>query len=457
MLVAFSTSCGSPEPPEKEDLGYGLPINAYELEGAELERALDLAEEAGVDSISTGAVWWHIAPGPSPGSYRWEGLNRLVAETEERGLGLNVQISGTPDWVHPWLIEQVPDPVRRRWYPPRGPKGIGHFKGFVRTLVEKYGTRVDRYEIWNEPNLKQYWEPHPNPEEYAVLLRAAYTTIKQTEPEVTVVSGGLARNHVGFLDAYYDSARRYNDAAENDHFFDVLGLHPYTRGPNGVPYAPDWSGPSVIQTEYGPLDYSFAGIAKIKATMERNGDPEKPIYIGEFGYTTLDDELANVRGIPDTKRSLYLKRAYALARDLPYVEEMVWYAYLPPADNAGWSIVGPNLNPSLTFRALEQTTGSGEGPTVTLKPPREPISGTSNLEVELSDRSQEDVSMWEVYVNGVLAEVHGGVPVSWDASDDASGEHELMVVVYTKDGSVWPSNVVSATVESSSVGIGERT
>lgn len=446
--MAFS--CGpsaspSPQEPQEGAFGYGLPINAYEMEDAELERALDLAEEAGVTSISTGAVWWHIAPEPSPDTYNWEGLDRLVAETRRRGLRLNVQITGTPDWVHPWLIEQVPDPVRRRWYPPRGPEALRHFRSFVRTLVERYGTQIDRYEIWNEPNLKHYWEPRPAPGEYAALLHAAYTTIKEVEPEATVVSGGLARNHTGFLEGYYEVARGYPEAAENDYFFDVLGLHPYTRGPDGTAHSPDWSGISrVIQTPFGPLDFSFGGIAEMKRVMEENGDRDKPVFIGEFGYSTVDIPSFGLKGIPDSKRALYLKRAYALARDLPYVEEMVWYAYLPTADNAGWSIVGPELNPSLTFRALRQTTGAGSEARVGVRVPREPVSGVAPIEVEVTGGG--DVTTYELYVDGFLAETAGETPLDWDARGAAPGEHELLVAAYAEDGSVWTSDPLTVTI-----------
>ncbi len=449
MLVA--TACASSEPsgsakPQEDAFGYGLAINAYQLGDADLERALDLAEEAGVTSISTGAVWWHIAPEPSPGSYNWEGLDRLVVETTRRDLRLNVQITGTPDWAHPWLVQRVQDPVRRRWHPPRGEEGLRHFEGFVRTLVERYGTRVDRYEIWNEPNLKLYWEPRPDPGEYAALLRVAYTTIKDAEPEATVVSGGLARNHMGFLEGYYRAARGYPDAKESDYFFDVLGLHTYTRGPDGTAHSPDWSGADrVIQSEYGPLDYSFTGMAQMKRIMEQNGDRDKSIFIGEFGYSTVDIETFGLKGIPDPKRALYLKRAYALARDLPYVEEMVWYAYLPAADNTGWSIVDSDLNPSLTFRALKQASGSGRVRRVTVEASEKPVVGTTPLEVGLTGDGGE-IASWELYVDGYLAASHEEAPTTWDARGVADGEHELLVAAYARNGSVWASNPLKVTV-----------
>jgi len=449
ISCGFSEEAQVPDPaaadPPAEALGYGLPVNAYEMERDELERALDLAEEAGVTSISTGAVWWHIAPQPSPDSYNWEGLDRLVAQTQSRNMRLNVQISGTPDWVHPWLVEDVPDPVRRRWYPPRGPESLRQFQGFVRALVERYGTRIDRYEVWNEPNLKHYWEPASAPGEYAALLRAAYTAIKEVEPEATVVSGGLARNHVGFLKGYYAVARGYPGAAENDYFFDVLGLHPYTRGPDGTAHSPDWSGPErVIQTRHGPLDFSFGGIAEMRRVMEENGDHDKPIYIGEFGYSTVDIPSFGLKGIPDPKRALYLKRAYALARDLPYVEEIVWYAYLPTADNAEWSIVGPELNSSATFRALRQATGAeGERP-VDVSVPRKPVSDVVSLDAELDGGGP--TSSWELYVDGFLVGTYDDAPLEWDARNVAAGEHDLLVAAYTTDGNVWTSDSLRVTV-----------
>jgi hypothetical protein len=447
LLGTFVVSGDSSERSREDPFEYGLPINPYDLERPELERALDMAEDAGANSISTGAVWWHIAPEPTTESYRWSALDLLADEAQERGLRLKVQISGTPDWVHPQLKQRESAPVRRRWHPPRGPDEMRHFEDFVRTLVERYGTQVDRYEIWNEPNLREYWEPEPDPGEYAALLRVAYTSIKQADPEVTVVFGGLARNDLGFLDSYYDAARQYPGAAENRYFFDVLGLHPYTRGPSGIARSPDWARPaSVIQEEFGPLDYSFMGMTKMKSLMERNRDKNKPIYIGEFGYTTVDDERINIRAVPDERRALYLKRAYALARNLPYVEGMCWYAYVPTvADGPGWTIVDSDWNPSLTYHALKQVTESEE-PAVTLNAPQGPVSGSYLLNPKLSNISHEDVSRWELYVDGIPVRTYEDYPKEWDSRNVPDGEHHLILAAYTEDGSVWPSNKIFVTV-----------
>jgi hypothetical protein len=168
------------------------------------------------------------------------------------------------------------------------------------------------------------------------------------------------------------------------------------------------------------------------------------VFIGEFGYSTVDIPSFGLRGIPDPKRALYLKRAYALARELPYVEEIVWYAYLPTADNAGWSIVGPEMSPSLTFRALRQTTGAGSEARVGARVPREPVSGVVPIEVEVTGGG--GVTTYELYVDGFLAETARETPLNWDARGVVPGEHELLVAAFAEDGSVWTSDPLTVTV-----------
>lgn len=459
--MGFSTSCGSSEPPESSKLpgdtfGYGLPINPYELENVELGRALDLAEEAGANNISAGAVWWHIAPEPSPGSYNWEGLDRLVAETQRRGLQLNVQLSGTPDWVHPELANSVSGPRERHWHPPRDSTQLNYWSEFVYDVVYRYKGRIARYEIWNEPNIEEFWRPEPNPAEYAALLRTAYLNAKQAYPQAKVVSGGLASNDVGYLNAYYEAARRYPDAASNRYFFDLLGVHPYSsEAPHDgsglrLPLSPDRVSQSALESNSNGLrDRTFTGLSRMKDAMNRQADNGKNIWIGEYGFPTRDSFM---QAVPDYRRALYLKRAIILARDLPYVEGMSWYAYLPTtADVSKWAILGSDWNPSLTYRALEQITRSGEESAVTLHTPRRSISGIYSLDLELSGLSREDVSSWELYVDDIPFRTYERYPEEWNTHSVPNGGRHLMLAAYTEDGSVWPSNRISVEVGNVSV------
>lgn len=342
---------------------YALPVNAAELNDAELERTLDKAKSAGVSSISSGAVWWYLNEGRPPRSYGWSSLDRLIAGAEKRGMKVSLQLHGTPDWVHPRLKGRVPEFFDRIWYPPRKAKQIGHWSNFVTDVVSRYKGCVVRYEMWNEPNIDAFWKPGPNPAEYAALLRASYSSAKRAYPGARVAFAGLSRNDVGYVNAYYSAAKKYRGAARTRYFFDVMDVHPYSSmhssGSSGPdrPLSPDTNTSSaVFDGTYGTVDQNFLGIKKVKTAMDAQGDSGKPIFLGEYGFPTTDTWM---KGVPDSTRASYLKRAYAQARNLPYVEGMAWYNYYPTvSDTPEWAIVDDNLNGGATFRALEETTGA---------------------------------------------------------------------------------------------------
>ena len=445
-LVIVMVPSAQAEPAAAFD--YSLGVNPAELDDAQLVEVLNKAKSAGVTSIHTGGVWWYLET--SPRSYDWSHIDSLVSGAEQRGMKVTLQLSGTPDWVHADLIDTVPSHSQRIWYPPRSDTELDHWSNFVHDVVSRYGGRVARYEMWNEPNVKDYWNPKPNVREYAALLRAGYLSAKSAYPDASVEFGGLSRNDVGFLDAYYEAAKGYPDAAANSHFFDVLNVHPFSSIPSDSggleePILPDMiTSDAVIDGAYGEVDQNFAGLRKMKAVMDAKGETGKPIRLGEYGFSTEDTWM---KAVPDYRRALYLKRAYALARTLPYVEGMSWYAYFPTSTSGPqWSIVDANLNESMTFRALRQTTGSEPGiATVTLGSPNTcSISGTYSVGPTPTDLGP--ISRWEFYVDGAYQGTYGKVPFDWDTTSVADGEHTLMVAAYTQEGSVWPSDWVSVKV-----------
>ena len=47
-------------------------------------------------------------------------------------------------------------------------------------------------EVWNEPNMRGFYKPEPDPVRYAQLVRTAYNAIKEVDPDMTVLAGSLA-------------------------------------------------------------------------------------------------------------------------------------------------------------------------------------------------------------------------------------------------------------------------
>lgn len=63
---------------------------------------------------------------------------------------------------------------------------------YVDFVSESFAGKVAAYEIWNEPDLRYFNTKDATAADYAELLKAAYRTIKQNDPGVTVLGGAIA-------------------------------------------------------------------------------------------------------------------------------------------------------------------------------------------------------------------------------------------------------------------------
>lgn len=261
----------------------------------------------------TGAQWVRMNVG-----WRWtetakgeydqamlDKVDRAVALSRGAGARVVMLVDQTPQWA-----SGKPD-VR---FPPSDPADLADFYGF---LVARYGAQVDAWEVWNEPNHPNYWQPDPtkNPNacgDYLQLLRAVAPVIRAGDATAPVLFGGLAWNDYPYLERCYAI-----DADMGDHF-DAMNTHPYAMG---------GAAPETLRDESpadGRLDYqTFLAYREVRRTMADHGDV-KPVWLTEFGWSTATDghPLGNVT--PETQAD-YLTRAYRVLEQDAYVPVATWY------------------------------------------------------------------------------------------------------------------------------------
>jgi hypothetical protein len=150
------------------------------------------------------------------------------------------------------------------------------------TAAERYGSRssvpilrgsITHWQVWNEPNHREFSMPRPNPDVYTAMLRSAYPAVKAVDPTATVVTGGTAPapdNPNGteyqpatWLRALYDRGARG--------FFDAVGHHPYSVPTNPLD-AQHWNAFTQTQT--------------LHDLMVTNGDGNKLVWATEMGAAT---------------------------------------------------------------------------------------------------------------------------------------------------------------------------
>ena len=86
-------------------------------------------------------------------------------------------------------------------------------------LVNRYKDRIHTWELWNEPDNRDYWTGTPG--QYAALLREGAAAVRAADPSAKVVLGGLAWN-LDFLRELFEDYDAQRDV-------DIINLHNYAE------------------------------------------------------------------------------------------------------------------------------------------------------------------------------------------------------------------------------------
>lgn len=91
---------------------------------------------------------------------------------------------------------------------------------FVRAIAQHFGGRVKHWELWNEPNIAQFWKPaKPNAADYVALVKLTAPEIRKAVPDAVLIGGAYAGIPMAYIKACLDAG-----LAEH---VDKLSYHPY--------------------------------------------------------------------------------------------------------------------------------------------------------------------------------------------------------------------------------------
>jgi endo-1,4-beta-mannosidase len=119
-----------------------------------------------------------------------------------------------------WSTSAPPDPPENLTHYP--PPDVTEWARYVAAVVTRYKGDVHHWEVWNEPDLAEFW--NGTPAQYAALLAVTSSTIKQIDPTATIVLGGQAFQDLPGHPASEILADADYPAAAN---FDIAALHYY--------------------------------------------------------------------------------------------------------------------------------------------------------------------------------------------------------------------------------------
>lgn len=225
------------------------------------------------------------------------------------------------------------------------------------------GQHIDAVEIGNEPNLVNEWSRGPNAWEYVQMLRVAYTSIKSANPNIIVVSAGLAPtlttpDHKAINDLDFAQEMLDNGAAQ---WFDAFGYHPY--GYNLPP-----------ESDPSQHELVFRRVERVRALLEQY-NVYKQVWLTEFGWlrdpgedgVSCNDSDPEFSGfawlrVSGEQQADYLVRAFQYAdQNWPWAGPMfVWnlnwhqQKWLNQCSNQRWfSLLRLNGEPTLAYRKLQ--------------------------------------------------------------------------------------------------------
>jgi hypothetical protein len=159
---------------------------------------------------------------------------------------------------------------------------------FVRRAVSIYAGRIDRWIIWNEPDIvppTYGYEWCGSMEEYYQLLKVAYLAARQVNPDATIHLAGMTTWHdKSYLRRFLALATADPSGSEHGYYFDVVSLHIYFRTE---------SVPEIInETQATLAAYGLSKPVWVNETnAPPNSDPQWPM--GEANYSISLEEQAS--------------------------------------------------------------------------------------------------------------------------------------------------------------------
>ena len=331
-------------------------IQAYEADRDAIE--LGRFNTAGANWVRLRALWRAIEPRDATPRVRdWGMTDSMIAVAVARGLRPLVVVYDNPDWAATTRCgpaDKVP---------------ASRYSEFLRDLVERYdgdgiqdaprSPVVRHWEISNEPDFDpaearahpEYGDPAFGyggcfgdvPRSYAELLRSAYLTIRQADPQALVVFGPVAYDRFADNPAFdnpgpfrYNFVRDVLSSLNRDHaeesgypFFDYMAFHNYNDFRN------HWDGPDGTFPELvGKAAHLRTNQMKVAGLFDLS---DKPLISSEIGVPSGPSD-------DFTERSERYQAAYvgqvmvrALAANLPIA---IWFTstdYLSGDCSNPWS------------------------------------------------------------------------------------------------------------------------
>ena len=269
----------------------------------------DVGVNLGIDWIRVDFDWMRIEP--ARGEFHWEEYDPLVERSVELGMEVLALLSYTP----PWASSNPANPQKGD-----PPASTEFWTNVVRQGAARYRGRVRYWQLWNEPNVREFWAGSML-QYRRDILEAGARALKETDPDAQVVAPGLA--NLGNWRAWF------RESMGAKAVIDVINHHNYAD-----------SGRNAI------LELGQDSILRpsLRTLMSEAGVDDRPFWLTETGRRTDEGDQLQ-----------YYQEAVATLRQESWVARLFFFHYWdgPGQGNGGFGIVNEDFSPKPAYRFLQ--------------------------------------------------------------------------------------------------------
>jgi hypothetical protein len=304
---------------------FGIQDDGWILHGpGRLAERLDTIDRLGVDVVRFTLEWNEIEP--AEGRFRWRSSDQVLRGLQTRGIQPVVTLVGTPAWANGGRAP--------RFAPPRGRE----FAAFAAAAARRY--RFVRYwVIWNEPNLRRWFEPTLPGTYVRRLLNPAYRAIHRVNRRARVAGGVTGpRGNVGGV----SPVEWLRAMARAGARLDAYAHHPHPGSRNETPWRGGCRGTSCETI-------TLANVGLLVREVQRAWGRRVRIWLTEWGYqTNPPDEFL---GVSRRLQAQYIGQAARRVYRMRRVDMLIQFLYQdepqPERFQSGLVTVAGRPKPSL--------------------------------------------------------------------------------------------------------------
>ena len=278
---------------------------------AQRNQVLDNIAKSGVGWVTLDLGWKSLQP-TARGQYSMGDVaewDRQVTEVRSHGLKVLAIFHSAPKWASGTTAKNG------------RPKDPTAYAEAAAWLAKRYNgssvsstLRIDAIQLWNEPNLTDFWASEPSStrvSSFATLVKTAGPAVRRANPNMKVIAGGLTTVDTKWYSEFVKTSGVIGT-------YDAIGVHPYQSPGNATPetYDPSWG------------QYYMRHLSVLDSLMTSKNDPAK-IWATEFGWSTHANTSSTpgwARGVSEAQQADYLLRSMPVMAAVKRVQAAFWYA-----------------------------------------------------------------------------------------------------------------------------------